>query len=211
MNFQKVQRKGVTDMSGRPAKPIELLISENRKHLTKDEIERRKKSEVKFGDKKMKCPDYVRSDPEALKKWREITMLYKGADFVASGDSGMLARYCKTHSEYSDLLESYQRVKEIHYDSSELDEFLDAEIDEEDKDGTLRTIKLFSYKVKKQLRDMISINALLTIETAINKKMDMLIKMEDRMFLNPLAKVKNVPKGPAKETEDPLMKILHGG
>ena len=198
-------------MGGRPAKPIELLISENRKHLTKEEIDRRKKSEIKFGDKKMKCPDYVRRDPEALKKWREIITLYKDADFVTSGDSGMLARYCKTHSEYSDLLASYQRVKEIHYDSSQLDEFLDAEFDEEDEDGAVRTIKLFSYKVKKQLRDMISINALLTIETAINKKMDMLIKMEDRMFLNPLAKVKNVPKGPAKEAEDPLMKILHGG
>ena len=32
------------------------------------------------------------------------------------------------------------------------------------------------------------------LDTAINKKMDMLIKMEDRLFLNPLAKVKNVPK-----------------
>lgn len=42
-------------------------------------------------------------------------------------------------------------------------------------------------------------------QTAINKKMDMLIKMQDRLFLNPLAKVKNVPK-PKKE-EKPVSKF----
>jgi len=33
--------------------------------------------------------------------------------------------------------------------------------------------------------------------------MDMLIKMEDRLFLNPLAKVKNIPKAESKK-EDPV-------
>ena len=57
----------------------------------------------------------------------------------------------------------------------------------------------YSGKVRKQLRDMFSITAILAVEAAINKKMDMMLKMEDRLFLNPLAKVKNVPKKPAKE------------
>lgn len=43
------------------------------------------------------------------------------------------------------------------------------------------------------------------IQTAINKKMDMLIKMQDRLFLNPLAKVKNVPK--PKEEDKPVSKF----
>lgn len=195
-------------MSGRPAKPIELLISEGKKHLTKSEIAERKKSEIHFGDHKLKCPEFVRTDDIAYRKWKEITSLYKDFDFVASGDSGLLSRYCKTFSEYNDMLSSYQRIKEIHYDSKELDEFLDTEVDEEDEEGGLKTIKLFTYKVKKQLRDMISINAMLSVESAINKKMDMLIKMEDRMFLNPLAKLKSIPKK-EKEKEDPLMKILN--
>jgi len=45
---------------------------------------------------------------------------------------------------------------------------------------------------------------LLRIETAINKKMDMLIKMQDRLFLNPLAKVKNVPKKEKVKPNNPL-------
>lgn len=182
-------------MAGRHAKPIELLVVEGKKHLTKAEIESRQKSEIRFGDHKLKCPEFVRGDLNAYKKWKEVTNLYKDVDFVSSGDTGLLARYCKSFSEYQDLLQSYQRIKEIHYDCKELDEALDGEYtDDENEDR-----RLFSYKVKKQLRDMISVNALLSVESAINKKMDMLIKMEDRLFLNPLAKIKNVPKKPNEE------------
>lgn len=176
---------------GRNAKPVELLQIEGRKHLTKAEIENRKDSEIHLGDHKLKCPDFVKNDIAAYKKWKEMTALYKDFDFVGSGDAGLLARYCKSFSEYQDLLDSYQRIKEIHYDSKQLDEFLDAEVADAD---TGQEMALFSYKVKKQLRDMISVNALLAVESAVNKKMDMLIKMEDRLFLNPLAKVKSIPK-----------------
>ena len=189
-------------MGGRPAKPIELLITEGRKHLTKSEIAERKKSEIHFGDSKLKCPEFVRTDEIAYRKWKELTTLYKEFDFVSSGDSGLLSRYCKSFSEYNDLLSSYQRIKEIHYDSKELDEFLN-ESYEDDSGEDVTWKPLFAYKVKKQLRDMISINALLSVESAINKKMDMLIKMEDRMFLNPLSKVKSIPKKAEKEKEDP--------
>lgn len=182
---------------GRNAKPVELMLAEGSKHLTKAEIEHRQNSELKFGEKKLKCPDFVKNDLNAYKKWREIVALYKGFEFVAAGDSGLVARYCKTYSEYLDMLESYQRVKEIHYDSKELDEALRGTFYD---DETEESKKLFSYKVAKQLRDMISVNALLSIETAINKKVSLLIQMEDRLFLNPLAKVKSVPK---QEKEEP--------
>lgn len=185
---------------GRNAKPIDLLVAQGKKHLTKAEIEQRKSNEIKLGDKKLKCPDFVKLDIEAYKKWKEIMKIYKEVDFVSSGDIGLLARYCKSFSEYKDLLNNYQTIKEIHYDMKELDEALNGTyIDDENKER-----QLFSYKVKKQLRDMISINAMLSVETAINKKMDMLIKMEDRLFLNPLSKVKNVPKKTNKaEGDDP--------
>lgn len=93
----------------------------------------------------------------------------------------MLALYCKTYAEYERLLKSYQTIDKIAYDSEALEEYLN---DSED----------FNYKVKQQLRAMIAVDGLLRIETAINKKMDMLIKMQDRLFLNPLAKVRNVPR-----------------
>ena len=182
---------------GRNAQPIELVQANGRKHLTKAEIQQRKDNEITLGDKKLKCPDFVKSDVEAYKKWKEILKIYKDFDFVSSGDIGLLARYCKTFSEYQMLLNAYQRVNEIHYDCEELEEYLE----EFDEEGKAR----FGYKIKKQLRDLFSIGAILTIETAINKKMDMLIKMEDRLFLNPLAKVKNVPKQ-NKEEQQPSSK-----
>jgi phage terminase small subunit len=177
---------------GRNAKPIGLHMAEgNPNRLTKAEIEHRQESEIKIGESKLKCPDFVKNDVDAYLKWKEVTRIYKDVDFVSSGDAGLLARYCKTFSEYQQLLKAYQRVSEIHYDCDELEEFI------EDKDDFDKA--LFSEKIKKQLRDLFSINAILTIETAINKKMDMLIKMEDRLFLNPLAKVKNIPKKPKDE------------
>ena len=193
---------------GRNAKPIDLLQAEGRKHLTKAEIESRKSSEVHIGDHRLKCPEFVKNDLTAYKKWKEVIALYKDVDFVGSGDAGLLARYCKSFSEYQDLLQSFQRIKEIHYDSEDLDEALDGTYTDDENQEK----HLFSYKVKKQLRDMISINAILAIETAINKKMDMLIKMEDRLFLNPLSKIKSIPKKPEeKPPESKWAKFGAGG
>lgn len=185
---------------GRSAKPIELLMVEGKKHLTKEEIEERRNSEIRFGDRKLKCPNYVKNNEIAYKKWKEINKLFKDFDFVSAGDSELIAKYCITFSGYLKLIEAHQKISEIHYDCEELDRAIEAELKNED--GT--TEKAFSYKVKKQLRDMISVNAILQIETAINKKVDLMIKMEDRMFLNPISKVKNIPK--KKEEEKPSEK-----
>lgn len=183
---------------GRNGQPIDIVQANGRKHLTKAEIEERKSNEIKLGESKLICPDYVKSDMEAYKKWKEITKIYKDIDFVSSGDVGLLGRYCKTHSEYKELLKAYQRVSEIHYDCQELDEAIDGTYVEDEKEKAL-----YSAKVKKQLRDLFSIGAILSIETAINKKMDMLIKMEDRLFLNPLSKVKNIPKDTKDSDKQP--------
>lgn len=53
-------------------------------------------------------------------------------------------------------------------------------------------------------KDDLDINDYLKLETAINKKMDMLIKMQDRLFLNPLARIKNVPTKEKKKPDNPM-------
>lgn len=174
---------------GRNAKPIELLMANGKKHLTKAEIEQRKENEIKLGDRKLICPSYIKNDANAYKKWKEIIKVYKEIDFVSSGDVGVLARYCMTHSEYIELLERRKRIDKLTEDSEDIEEYIN---DNEE----------FSYRIRKKLLDMVSTNAVLSLDTAINKKMDMLIKMEDRLFLNPLAKVKNVPKQ-TKQNEQP--------
>jgi phage terminase small subunit len=177
-------------MAGRRGQPIDILVAKGKKHLTNEEKKRRKEGEIKIGKSKFICPEFVLKDPKALEKWQEIMELYKNVDFVSNGDTGHLARYCKTFSEYLKLLDRMNRVRDISEDSDELEDYI-GDSDE------------FDYKIKKQLLDIISTDGILRIETAVNKKQDLLIKMEDRMFLNPLAKVRNVPKK-QEEKKDPL-------
>lgn len=157
-------------------KPIGLYIAQgNPNRLTKAEIVRRQKSEIKTGDNKLKCPMFIKSDVPAYDKWKEINKVYKDVDFVSSGDTGLLARYCMTFSEYLTLLDQKKKVDyfEVRYDC-------------------LRD--MFDPELVKSLDSIVKFNPAMQLDSAINKKMDMLIKMEDRLFLNPLAKVKNIPK-----------------
>lgn len=183
-------------MPGRNGKPIGLHLAEgNPSHLTKAEIEARKASEVKLGEQdiaKLKKPSFVAKDKAAAKMWTDLIKEYKaaaaqGVELLTSSDVGMLALYCKTYSEYERLQERYQQIDRIQIDEDILSDYLDRA---EDVDGA-------GYKALKYLSQLASLEGALKIETAINKKMDMLLKMQDRLFLNPLAKVKNVPK-PAK-------------
>ena len=163
-------------MSGRNAKPIGLHIAEgNPNRLTKEQIEKRKQSEIKLGSTKLVCPNYIKSTVNAYAKWKEIIKIYKEVDFVSSGDMGLLARYCMTHSEYLNLCETRNRIGSLRADWSQY------------KDS-------FPEEFQLNIEIVLKLNADLSLESAINKKMDMLIKMEDRLFLNPLAKIKNIPK-----------------
>lgn len=187
-------------MAGRNAKPIALHLAEgNPNRLTKAEIKARQEAEVKLGAddfKKIKKPSFVTRDKIANKHWNDLIKEYKsaaeqGVELLTSSDVGLLARYCKTFSEYERLLEAYQRIEKIADDTDPLYQYI-LEQDE------------FAMKAMMQLAQLASIDGILKIEAAINKKMDQLVKMEDRLFLNPLAKVKNVPK-PKKEDKKSAM------
>lgn len=151
----------------RNAQPIDVLVAKGKKHLTKKEIEDRKKAEIKLGLtdlEKLQPPAFVKNDVVAFRCWKKhleeyIEAAKNGIEIITTSDAGMLALYCKTYSEYENLI-----------------------------------------ALKKRIEKKILLEDILKLETAINKKMDMLIKMQDRLFLNPLAKVKNVPK---KQKEDP--------
>lgn len=168
---------------GRNGQPIDILTANGKKHLTKAEIDHRKKSEIRLGNDKLKCPPFVKTDIEAYAKWKEITKIYKEIDFVSSGDTGLLARYCMTFSEYLKLLTQKSRIERFEPDYE-------------------RLLERFDPELLEGLDTFFKMGPVMQLDGAINKKMDMLIKMEDRLFLNPLAKVKNVPKKP-KEDKQP--------
>jgi len=176
---------------GRNAQPISVIKQKGKSHhITKKEEERRKKNEVKLGDNKLTCPNYVKNDTVAYSKWKEIIKLHKDADYLTSADAGVLGRYCKTFAEYNQLLERMKVINHIHAEVGDVDDYI-ADSNED-----------FNYKIKKKLLDIVSTDGILRIEAAINKKMDMLLKMEDRMFLNPVSRIKNVAKKEKEEKDE---------
>lgn len=176
----------------RPRQPVDILVAKGKKHLTKAEISRRKESEIKLGTNKFECPDYVKNDVIAYAKWKEIIKFFKEFDCFSSSDIGILGRYCMTFSEYHRLLKHRQNIDNIDYFESDEEAELSDQLGE---DVASDLIKKVNY--------IISADGVLKIDTAINKKMEMLIKMEDRLLLNPISKIKNVPKK-EEPKEDPL-------
>lgn len=193
---------------GRNGKPIDLhLAAGNPNRLTKEQIRQRQESEIKLGKTeldKLKPPEYVKSDTIAYKQWKDCLKEYKaasqqGVDLLTSSDVGLLAMYCKTYSEYEKLLKQYQRIENIAINEDILNDYFEK----------MEGIEEFEGRAQLYLSQLASIEGILKIETAINKKMDMLLKMQDRLFLNPLAKIKNVPK--PKEKEKPASKFSKFG
>lgn len=182
---------------GRNAQPIDILAAAGKKHLTKTEIQERKDSEIKLGKSdldKLKPPLFVKNDVIAFTQWKHCVKEFKSAaaqkvDLLTSSDVGILALYCKTYAEYERLLIAYQRIERIAQNSDPLENYMEES-------------EVFDTMAMRQISSLLSIDGILRIETAINKKMDMLMKMQDRLFLNPLAKVKNVPK-PKKDDRPP--------
>lgn len=194
-------------MAGRHAKPVALHLAEgNPNRLTKEEIKRRQESEVKLGEQdlsKLKKPSFISKDKVANKLWNDLIKEYKsaaeqGVELLTSSDVGTLALYCKTYSEYEKLLIQYQRIENVTIDEHILDEYISRaeEVDE------------VNYKALRYLSQLATVEGILKIETAINKKMDMLLKLQDRLFLNPLAKVKNIPKKAEPKKQSAMAQFL---
>jgi phage terminase small subunit len=183
---------------GRNAKPIDLIMADgNKRHLTKAEIEHRKNTEIRFGNDKLVCPKHIKNNKNAYAKWKELIRLYKDFNFVASGDIGMLGRYCMAYSEYLDLIERRAIINQLSINIEE-----HYYIEEELKDAGVPEKRI--EKMIEKYEFILSIGGLIALDKAINAKMDALVKMEDRLFLNPLAKIKNVPKKPPEEEKTEL-------
>ncbi|HOR12295.1 MAG TPA: P27 family phage terminase small subunit [Clostridia bacterium] len=153
-------------MAGRPAKPIALHLQEGKKHLTKAEIEARKKAEAaaSSGIKNFRADEKVMADPVALKVFKKLKKLYKTVEYVEAMDEAVINRYCIMTSEIDALEKSIARMTaETHECESASD-------------------RVVLYKT------------IASTQGALLRLRDMLLKVEDRMFLNPAARAKNVPR-----------------
>ena len=153
------------NIMGRPRKPIGLILLEGKTHLTAEQIEKRLKEENSLNSKVAYQPNKkVKSNPVALEMFLKLQKLYKEIDFVDGLDENIINRYCLLTSEVDAMEILLQRME--------------SDIDKCENSGQMVTM----YK---------SISGM---EGNLDRSRNTLLKMEDRMFLNPTARIKNVPK-----------------
>ncbi len=92
----------------RNAKPVDLLLLEGRKHLTKDEIEHRKKSEIKIGTRSFRCPLDIKQNQIAYTKWRELMVLFRDIECITTADVDRISMYCKKYARLQLLVAEFE-------------------------------------------------------------------------------------------------------
>jgi len=90
-------------MPGRPRQPINLIEAKGRKHLTKAEIEERKKSEIQAPSDKIRAPSYL--DKELKKEFNKLAKELKEVGIMTNLDVDALARFIIAKKMYVDITE----------------------------------------------------------------------------------------------------------
>ena len=152
-------------MGGRPGKPIGLHLVSGGKHLTKQEIADRQKAEAALkSNTAFHATERVKENPAAMKMFSKLKKLYKNIDYVEGLDENVINRYCLLSAE-TEALEVL--LTKMNQDIEEC------------------------QKVSERIEIYTTVRGVIG---ALNRSRDMLIKLEDRLFLNPTSRVKNVPK-----------------
>ena len=168
-------------------KPIGLHIHDPKQHLGADDKKARADAEIIMGDLNFSVPANVKKTPGAMRKWREVTKIYKdaGLTIVSSTDSGVIGRYCMLYSEYDELIEQRRLISDLDFPGDDMDEIM-AETDAEYRHTRARRLwNIMEYFTK--------LDGLLKLDKAINTKLKSILDIEDRIFMNPAAKVRTLP------------------
>ena len=180
-------------MPGRNAKPLQLIMSEgNKRHLTKKEINHREKHEQSlYTGTTFKESQQVKEDEIAHKEFLRLKKLYKHIEYVDGLDETVINRYCIMQSELHSL---DKFIEQCHGDLVEAKQRLAS-----------KDIDFLAYlQVKGDIQ-----NKILEADRAIMKKREMLIKLEDRLFLNPTSRIKSIPKAPKEDkAKSPMTAFL---
>ncbi|MGY6209720.1 phage terminase small subunit P27 family [Cytobacillus firmus] len=85
----------------RPRQPTDLLLVKGKKHLTKEEIAKRKASEVKAPADKVRAPSYLPNDLK--KEFRKIAKELLDIEIITNLDVDALARFIISRKMYLEL------------------------------------------------------------------------------------------------------------
>ena len=101
--------------------PIELVVAKGAKHLTKDEIERRRKSEVGALEGEITPPAYLTKKQKA--EFNSIAEKLKDLKIMGETDIDALARYVVANTFYINAVKKL-RSKEVREDPELFDSWL---------------------------------------------------------------------------------------
>lgn len=85
-------------MAGRTKQPIEVVIANGKKHLTKEEIEKRRAAELKVDLVDIKIPEYLNDHQK--EEFSILASKLKYLKIMTELDEDALARYIVTREEY---------------------------------------------------------------------------------------------------------------
>mgnify|MGYP003879202887 CR=1 FL=1 len=87
---------------GRRARPVELLVLNGKKHLTKDEIQKRKEGEARLrpAADAVRAPSWL--DKEAKKIWRRAVKALGPLEILTNADVDQLALFCDAAARYAE-------------------------------------------------------------------------------------------------------------
>lgn len=118
---------------GKQREPIDLIIAKGKKHLTKEEIERRKNTEVNTDDyKDIRAPSYL--SKKQKNEFAEIATKLLGIGIMCELDEDCLARYLIAQDNYlkfTKLLNTAMKKKNAkeYKDNAEMQRVLSSDIE----------------------------------------------------------------------------------
>lgn len=91
-----------------PRQPIELVIANDRKHLTKAEIEERRQRELKPCTDEITAPSYLKRKQKT--KFNKIAQQLQKLNIMGETDVDALARYITAQSLYEQAVEDLRQL-----------------------------------------------------------------------------------------------------
>lgn len=96
----------------RPRQPVELLLVKGNKHLTKEEIEDRKSTEVKAASDKVRAPSYL---PQGLRReFKRIADELVRIEIMTNLDIDALAGYLMAREQHIRVHELLRETDPLH-------------------------------------------------------------------------------------------------
>ena len=90
--------------------PIDLIIAKGKKHLGKEEIERRRAEEIKAPNDNIEAPDYL--TPKQVEKFNYYAKMLIDLKIMSNLDSEALAKYITTNDMY-EMVTKKLRTKKV--------------------------------------------------------------------------------------------------